>query len=88
MIGYMIEQELENALGHDRPVATLLTQVIVDGGDPAFAKPTKFVGPVYEKEEAETTGEGRRLGDCRRWPEVAARRGLAQAGRDPGPACS
>ena len=54
MIGYMIEQELENALGHDRPVATLLTQVIVDGGDPAFAKPTKFVGPVYEKEEAET----------------------------------
>ena len=30
MIGYMIEQELENALNHDRPVATLLTQVIVD----------------------------------------------------------
>ena len=30
MIGYMIEQELENALGHDRPVSTLLTQVIVD----------------------------------------------------------
>ncbi len=27
MIGYLIEQELENALGHDRPVATLLTQV-------------------------------------------------------------
>jgi carbamate kinase len=53
MIGYIIEQELENALGHDQPVATLLTQVIVDGGDPAFAKPTKFVGPVYEKEEAE-----------------------------------
>jgi carbamate kinase len=25
MIGYMIEQELENALGHDQPVATLLT---------------------------------------------------------------
>jgi len=54
MIGYMIEQELENVLCHDRPVATLLTQVIVDGRDPAFAKPTKFVGPVYEKEEAET----------------------------------
>lgn len=54
MIGYIIEQELENALGHDRPVATLLTQVIVDGRDPAFAKPTKFVGPVYDREEAET----------------------------------
>lgn len=53
MIGYMIEQELENALGHDRPVVTLLTQVVVDGHDPAFGKPTKFVGPVYDKSEAE-----------------------------------
>lgn len=53
MIGYMIEQELENALGHGRPVATLLTQVIVDADDPAFHKPTKFIGPVYERAEAE-----------------------------------
>ncbi|MDR9439990.1 MAG: carbamate kinase [Halomonas sp.] len=53
MIGYMIEQELENALDHDRPVATLLTQVVVDPEDPAFAHPTKFVGPVYERDEAE-----------------------------------
>ncbi|WP_280550142.1 MULTISPECIES: carbamate kinase [unclassified Halomonas] len=52
MIGYMIEQELENALDHDRPVATLLTQVVVDPRDPAFANPTKFVGPVYERDEA------------------------------------
>jgi carbamate kinase len=54
MIGYIIEQELENALDHDRPVATLLTQVVVDRDDPAFARPTKFVGPVYEKAEAES----------------------------------
>ena len=54
MIGYLIEQELENALGHDRPVATLLTQVVVDARDPAFDKPTKFVGPVYSQDEAET----------------------------------
>lgn len=54
MIGYIIEQELENALGHDRPVATLLTQIVVDRNDPAFAKPTKFVGPVYEQAEAES----------------------------------
>lgn len=54
MIGYIIEQELENALDHDRPVATLLTQVVVDPKDPAFAHPTKFVGPVYERGEAET----------------------------------
>ncbi len=54
MIGYLIEQELENALDHDRPVATLLTQVVVDPRDPAFDKPTKFVGPVYSRDEAET----------------------------------
>jgi len=57
MIGYIIEQELENALDHDRPVATLLTQVLVDKDDPAFKKPTKFVGPVYDREEAETKAE-------------------------------
>lgn len=57
MIGYIIEQELENALDHDRPVATLLTQVLVDKDDPAFSKPKKFVGPVYDKEEAETRAE-------------------------------
>ncbi|HCL64827.1 MAG TPA: carbamate kinase [Rhizobium sp.] len=53
MIGYMIEQELENALDHAQPVATLLTQVVVDGRDPAFEKPSKFVGPVYDRAEAE-----------------------------------
>jgi len=57
MIGYLIEQELENAMDHARTVATLLTQVLVDAGDPAFAAPTKFVGPVYEKEEAEAMAE-------------------------------
>ena len=54
MIGYLIEQELENALGHDRPVATLLTQIVVDPADPAFARPTKPVGPVYAEAEAKT----------------------------------
>jgi carbamate kinase len=53
MIGYLIEQELENALGHDHAVATLLTQVVVDPKDPGFQTPTKFVGPVYSKAEAE-----------------------------------
>ncbi len=53
MIGYMIEQELENVLGHETPVATLLTQVVVDDRDPAFQNPTKFIGPVYDKAEAE-----------------------------------
>ena len=61
MIGYLIEQELENALGHDRPVAVLLTQIVVDADDPAFAKPTKFVGPVYPEAEA------RQLAAARGW---------------------
>ena len=52
MIGYLLDQELVNALG-GRGVATLLTQVIVDVEDPAFAHPTKFIGPVYDRETAE-----------------------------------
>ena len=51
MIGYLLDQELVNALG-GRPVATLLTQVIVDADDPAFADPTKFIGPVYDRATA------------------------------------
>lgn len=51
MIGYLIEQELENALQHTRPVATLLTQVLVEASDKAFRTPTKFVGPVYASED-------------------------------------
>ncbi|MBV2134732.1 carbamate kinase [Pseudomonas sp. MAP12] len=53
MIGYMIEQELGNLLPVELPFATILTQVEVDGADPAFHKPTKPIGPVYPKEEAE-----------------------------------
>ena len=53
MIGYLIEQELGNLLPQERPLATLLTMVEVDGDDPAFSNPTKPVGPVYEKDEAD-----------------------------------
>jgi carbamate kinase len=53
MIGYMIEQELGNLLPFDRPFASILTMVQVDPDDPAFADPTKFIGPVYSREEAE-----------------------------------
>jgi carbamate kinase len=54
MIGYIIEQELENALDHQHAVATLLTQIVVDAKDPAFQTPTKFIGPVYDRDEAES----------------------------------
>lgn len=53
MIGYMIEQELGNLVPFHRPLATLLTMVEVDPDDPAFDHPTKFIGPIYEREEAE-----------------------------------
>ena len=53
MIGYLIEQELGNVLPAEVPFATLLTMIEVDANDPAFANPTKFVGPVYNKEQAD-----------------------------------
>ena len=53
MIGYMIEQELGNILPFERPFASILTMVEVDPDDPAFANPTKYIGPVYERAEAE-----------------------------------
>ena len=53
MIGYLIEQELGNVLPAEVPFATLLTMIEVDANDPAFANPTKFVGPVYNKDQAD-----------------------------------
>jgi carbamate kinase len=58
MIGYVIEQELRNA-APDLRLATLLTQVEVSPSDPAFAAPTKPVGPVYTKAEADALARER-----------------------------
>lgn len=52
MIGYLIEQELMNALPPGTECATLLTRVEVDPADPAFDQPTKPIGPVYTAEAA------------------------------------
>ncbi|HVL89279.1 MAG TPA: carbamate kinase [Actinomycetota bacterium] len=43
-IGYMLQQALSATLS-PRPVATVITQTVVAAGDPAFADPTKPVGP-------------------------------------------
>lgn len=51
MLGYLIEQELSNALP-DRDVAALVTRVEVDPRDPAFGHPTKPIGPVYDEAKA------------------------------------
>jgi carbamate kinase len=59
MIGYMIEDELRDALGDSPEVATLLTQVVVDERDPAFAAPSKPVGPVYAEREAQALARAR-----------------------------
>ena len=56
LIGYMIQQSLKNILAErgrgDIPIATVVTQVLVDKDDPAFRSPTKPVGPFYSEEEA------------------------------------
>ncbi len=56
-IGYHLQQSINKELtkrGVQRPVVTLLTQVVVDKNDPAFQNPTKPVGGYYTKEEAES----------------------------------
>lgn len=52
MIGYVIEQEMNNALSTNTDVVTLLTQVVVDINDVAFLHPTKPIGAVFSEEQA------------------------------------
>jgi carbamate kinase len=51
MIGYWLLQAFQNALP-GRQVASMLNQTLVLAHDPALENPTKFVGEVYEEEEA------------------------------------
>ena len=57
-IGYQLQMALDNELNklgvHDVDVATVVTQVVVDGDDPAFKNPTKPVGSFMTKEEADS----------------------------------
>lgn len=59
MIGYLLEQELINALGGECRVVTVLTQVEVDPADAGFGRPTKFIGPVYGADEAQRVAAAR-----------------------------
>ncbi|MHC4879660.1 MAG: carbamate kinase [Planctomycetota bacterium] len=55
-LGYVLQQSLLNVLrehGLDRPVVSVLTQVVVDADDPAFASPAKPVGVFYSTEQAQ-----------------------------------
>lgn len=54
-IGYILQTSLQSAFRRRRleiPVASLLTQVLVDPADPAFQRPTKPIGPFYSEEVA------------------------------------
>lgn len=57
MIGYMIEQELGNLVPFEDHIVTILTQILVDPNDSAFNNPTKPVGPVYDREQADKLSE-------------------------------
>ena len=52
MIGYVVQQELSNALGGDREVVAVITTTVVDEADPAFDRPTKLIGPQYSADDA------------------------------------
>lgn len=55
MIGYWLENEIDNALIRsriDKEVSTIITRVEVDLEDKAFDRPTKPIGPFFTKEEA------------------------------------
>lgn len=56
MIGYNIQQAVKNELvkkGIDKPIVSIVTQVVVDKDDPEFKNPSKPIGVFYKKDEAE-----------------------------------
>jgi carbamate kinase len=78
MIGYWLSQELRNA-GVLRPIVTVVTQTLVDSADPAFANPTKFIGAVYSREQAN------RLAADRGWSVAADGAGWRRVVASPDP---
>ena len=76
--------ELAAGASPDR-VVCVLTHVVVDRDDPAFAAPTKPIGPFYYRGPGRGSGRSRWLDDDRgRGARLPARRGLARTGPDRG----
>jgi carbamate kinase len=72
-IGYVIELELDNVVEQD--TVAVITRVLVDPGDPAFADPAKFIGPTYDEHEARALAAERGWvvkADGDRWRRVVA----------------
>jgi carbamate kinase len=63
-LGSLIALALHERLGRDRQVVSVVSHVVVHGDDPAFAEPSKPIGPFYSASEA------RRLAEERRWTMV------------------
>ena len=81
-IGYLIAEALDQAFrrpGSRRPVAVVVTRVVVDPEDPAFQNPTKPVGPSYTDEEA------RVLTEQEGWQMVRQERGWRRVVPSPRP---
>ena len=78
-IGFMIESSLDEALmalGIEyRPLVSLITYVVVDENDPAFARPDKPIGPVLNEAEAEKAD----------YPVVRTAKGLRRVVASPQP---
>ena len=78
-LGYLVAQALDNELrrrGLDARVLSLVTQVVVAGRDPAFRRPSKQVGPAYERPKAQhiahSTGHVFAIQPDGRWRRVVA----------------
>lgn len=78
-IGFWLQNALQNALhdvGIEKGVASVVTQVIVDRDDTAFAHPSKPIGPFYSEEEAheeiQKTGATFKEDAGRGWRKVVA----------------
>lgn len=78
-IGYLLAQTLDTAMSRRGLAARalcLVTQVVVDGRDPAFRRPTKPVGPSYERKDAQRiaheTGHVFRVMPDKRWRRTVA----------------
>jgi carbamate kinase len=78
MIGYWLAQALRNA-GVCRPVLSVVTQTVVDAADAAFARPAKFIGPLYGERE------GARLARRNGWTVAADGAGWRRVVASPGP---
>src|SRR5664279_6112045 len=61
-IGYLLAHALNDAFlerGRQREIAVIVTRTVVLADDPAFANPTKPVGPIYDEAAARAMSEAR-----------------------------